>query len=91
MFAAEWPHWPSREPWHYHLIDVENLAVGYLFGRHPVTQALKVPDPVLALPWDSDRLSEQVGVTPPTDERHTAMGDVRWAMALYDACTGGAA
>lgn len=70
----------NRSPeWHYHLIDVENLAVGYLAG---VRRAL--PD----LPWSSDDLSRAVGVEPPTDGRHTAMGDAEWAMALYDAIAG---
>ena len=68
----------GRKPgWHYHLIDVENLAVGWLMGRYDSVG--------LTLPWNSDDLSRLCGVEPPTDERHTAMGDVRWAMALYDA------
>ena len=41
--------------WHYHLIDVENLAVGYLAGRG---------EPLPPLPWNSDDLSRAVGVTP---------------------------
>lgn len=64
--------------WHYHLIDVENLAVGYLHGRR------KARPP---LPWDSDALSRACGVEPPTTGRHTAMGDVRWALALYERIT----
>ncbi len=60
--------------WHYHLIDVENLAVGYLAA----TSARP------SLPWKSDELSRAVGVEPPTDERHTAMGDALWARAIYD-------
>lgn len=78
----------ERDPWHYHLIDVENLAVGYLYGQHfasITTEIFHVPHPTIALPWDSNRLSEQVGVDPEQFERHTAMGDVRWAMAIYDA------
>lgn len=72
----------NREPfWHYHLIDVESLAVGYLAAKgNPIE-----------LPWDSDVLSLACDVEPPTVERHTAMGDARWAMALYDAITGGSA
>jgi hypothetical protein len=66
--------------WHYHLIDVENLAVGYLHGRRG--------ERTIPLPWDSDALSRACGVEPPTDARHTAMGDADWAMALYDAITG---
>lgn len=65
--------------WHYHLIDVENLAVGYLAakGMHA------------SLPWDSDELSRLMGVVVPEAERHTAMGDARWAKALYDKVTAG--
>jgi Exonuclease len=69
--------------WHYHLIDVENLAVGYLYATYKGTS----PRPTLALPWDSDKLSRQIGVEPPTDARHTAMGDALWAMAIYDRVT----
>lgn len=67
--------------WHYHLIDVEALAVGYLHGvsAGPVD---------LALPWKSDDLSRAVGVEPPSgDDRHTALGDARWARDLYVAIT----
>lgn len=74
--------------WHYHLIDVENLAVGYLHGRaHRDDEIIGA----VALPWDSDELSRQCGVEPPSEgERHTAMGDAEWAMRLYDAIVGGA-
>lgn len=74
--------------WHYHLIDVENLAVGYVMGLREATGATGVRD--IPLPWDSDRLSHLVGVEPPGAARHTAMGDARWAMAIYDRVTGGA-
>jgi hypothetical protein len=78
--------------WHYHLVDVEALAVGYLHGRH---SDVILPDEGYARispPWKSDDLSRAVGVEPATDdERHTALGDARWAMRLYDAITGGAA
>lgn len=63
------------DPWHYHLIDVENLVVGFLAGRSMLMQP----------PWKSDDLSRAVGVDPEKFDRHTAMGDVRWAMAQYDA------
>jgi hypothetical protein len=60
---------------HYHLIDVENLAVGYLAGQgnpiHP--------------PWKSDDLSAALGLEPiAEDERHTALGDARFALRIYD-------
>jgi hypothetical protein len=62
--------------WHYHLICVENLAVGALAARGT---------PIVA-PWKSDELTEALGVEPGTpEEKHTAMGDVAWAMRMYDA------
>jgi hypothetical protein len=63
--------------WHYHLIDIEPLAIGYLCG-----QAKPVPD----LPWNSDYLSRLIGEEPPQDdERHTALGDARWVKRIWDA------
>lgn len=56
--------------WHYHLVDVEALAAGKM-GTAP--------------PWDSEELSRAVGVDPSRFERHTAMGDARWAKAIYEA------
>jgi hypothetical protein len=82
--------------WHYHLIDVEALAVGYLAGlvahtREEIGQPVSM-HPATALPWRSDDLSRACGVEPPgDDERHTALGDARWAMRWYDAITGTAA
>lgn len=74
--------------WHYHLIDVEALAVGWLTAAARFERGPRVE---LGLPWKSDDLSLAVGVEPtPDEERHTALGDARWAMRLYDAITGGA-
>lgn len=71
---------PHRLPWHYHLIDVENLAVGYLSALGQLI------DP----PYKSDTLSAALGVDPEQFDRHTAMGDVLWVRAQYDAIMGGA-
>ena len=66
--------------WHYHLIDVEALTVGYLHGKGWTE---------FALPWKSDDLTAALGLDPiPEGERHTALGDARWAMRIYDAVTG---
>jgi hypothetical protein len=74
--------------WHYHLIDVENLAVGYLHGKKRNGSWSGVA-PAQALPWNSDGLSRACGIEPPGDgQRHTAMGDAQWARALYDRITG---
>lgn len=75
--------------WHYHLIDVEALAVGWVHGSGPAAPDSPAGTGV-ALPWKSDDLSRLCGVEPASDEeRHTAMGDAEWAMRLYDAITGG--
>lgn len=81
MLWVQWSRKASAYPWHYHLIDVENLAVGYL-ARHG--DALDVITP----PWDSELLSKAVGVDPDNFERHTAMGDAKWARAIYDQVMG---
>jgi len=62
--------------WHYHLIDVGALALGALAAQglrfHP--------------PYKTDQLTSALGVELATDaERHTALGDTRWAMRVYDA------
>lgn len=77
--------------WHYHLIDVENLAFGFLAGEIHAEQiyGLNPRRALPGLPWDSDELSRRLGVEPPGDgERHTAMGDALWAMRVYDAVVG---
>jgi len=85
--AWQWSRTPS---WHYHLIDVEALAVGYLASLHrPPAHPLTDGGAVLGLPWRSDELTEALGVEPPSDEdRHTALGDARWAKSIYDRVMG---
>ena len=56
--------------WHYHLIDVENYAAG----------ALRIPPP-----WDFDALLAEFGLVFPEAERHTALGDARMNLRLFDA------
>lgn len=55
--------------WHYHLIDVENLAAGQL----------RMPPP-----WSFDTVLETFGLVYDETDRHTALGDARMAMRLYD-------
>ena len=84
--------------WHYHLIDVEALAVGYLAGRgwpldhwgDPGGETARMFDP-RNLPWKSDDLSAALGIRITDDDRHTALGDARWARAIYDAVMNGGA
>jgi hypothetical protein len=68
-----------RPSWHYHLIDVEALAAGYLaHGYDHDGDAPHKP------PWNSNELSQCIGVDPQLFERHTALGDCRWAKAIYE-------
>lgn len=77
-----WKHGYSPR-WHYHLIDVEALAAGYLAHgyKHPGDSPHRPP-------WNSDELSQCVGVEPDQFDRHTALGDARWAKAIYDRVMG---
>lgn len=89
---------PYRLPWHYHLNDVETMAIGWLHGvaARAVDEARmrgEEPHPKMANrkldpPWKSDELSVGLGVDPTQFERHTAMGDVKWVRAQYDVITG---
>ena len=82
---------PIDLPWHYHLIDVETLAVGFLCGLGALLTDYRRPSwwKLRELPWHSDELSRGVGVQPPApDERHTALADARWAKRLYEAVLG---
>lgn len=61
--------------WNYHLVDVETLAAG----------ALRMPPK-----WDFDKVLAAYGLTYDEADRHTAIGDARMAMWLFDAVmTGG--
>lgn len=77
--------------WHHHLIDVEAMAYGYIHAKYE-DERWPAPDDdksCLALPYKSDQLSRICGVEPPgEDERHTALGDARWAYRLYKTLVG---
>ncbi|OMB79236.1 3'-5' exonuclease family protein [Mycolicibacterium conceptionense] len=77
------------DPWHYHLKDVENVAEGYLQGRARMGD-VEAAAFLARGEWTSDELSAAVGVDPAGFNRHTAMGDVKWVRAQWDAVTGGA-
>lgn len=70
MLCVNWLGWPGYKEgyWSYHLVDVEVLAAGKLG---------------IAPPYSSEELCAALGVEVPMDRRHTAMGDVGWAMEIY--------
>lgn len=66
--------------WHYHLIDVETLAIGYLLGR---TGRLDAPNVARHLPWNSAELTDALGIDVEESSKHTALGDAEWALAIW--------
>jgi DNA polymerase III epsilon subunit-like protein len=73
--------------WHYHLIDVEALAAGWLAAGDDWNEGAAASDKCRP-PWNSNELSLAVGVDPEKFDRHTALGDARWAKAIYEAVMG---
>ncbi len=75
---------PRDQPWHYHLVDVENLAVGYLLGTGEWDFQLpwKSRELAAALGIDQDKLASEWG------EAHTALADAAWARAMFEAVVG---
>jgi hypothetical protein len=81
--------------WHYHLIDTEALLVGWLHRHAAVLENREATiDEATRLralaspPWKSDDLSAALGIKVSDEDRHTALGDAKWARAIYDAVTG---
>lgn len=90
-----------NEPWHYHVTCIENVALGYLQGRlrsdyRHMTSAerSRLTSVVNRLAIhgksiDSNELSLSLGVDPDLYDRHTALGDVKWCVAQWDAIFNG--
>lgn len=79
------------ETWmaHYHLIDVQVLALGWLYGIAAGSGLDERMAPT-GLPWRSTDLYRAVGINPDDYEAHTALGDARLVRDVFDAVTGGA-
>ena len=72
--------------WHYRAVDVATLTAGWIKGRDAAINAVS-SDALLTLPWKSDDLAASIGIEP-TKGRHTALGDARWALAVWDRVMG---
>ncbi|MCR8897267.1 hypothetical protein NWF34_09935 [Gordonia sp. GONU] len=83
-------NWHGLAPsWHYHLIDLEALTIGYLLARKQEAGSPGLP---VDVPWRSNDLAAQVMpmVDPdgePMYHRHTALGDAQWSRDWWDALT----
>lgn len=99
-FLDSWLRQKGQAPaWDYHLIDVEAIAVGYLMAelRDPDQtkekyRSLEKQDRHKALvslydKWSSKTISELLGVPLP-EQAHTALGDAKHALAMYEAVCG---
>ena len=73
--------------WHYHLVDIEVMIVGYLASKAKIDARPDLLD-LATPPYRSEDLSRAIGVDPDQFERHTALGDCRWNKAMYDAVLG---
>ena len=74
--------------WHYRTICVATLAAGWIAGRRSAERVVTGPhEGVLAPPWKSDDLAATIGVKA-GPHRHTALGDARWALAVWDSVMG---
>lgn len=75
-------HGRIEMPWHYHLVDVEALVAGWLASEETMLDIARPP-------WRSEDIARAASVQLPTaEDRHTALGDARWARHLYDAVLG---
>jgi len=78
-------YYDNPRPWLYRTVDIAILAAGYRFGQ-AVGGDFLFPADYPQPPYKSYELSRAVGVEPPAkDVAHTALGDARWAKAVYDA------
>lgn len=80
--------------WHYSVVDCKAMAAGWLHGRHggkPITDEDGNDAWVdMPMPWRSYDLARWCGVEPPSEqERHTAIGDARFAHRWFTAMTTG--
>lgn len=82
----------GKYPWHYHVLDVEALVIGFLAGREAQYTAYSGPpstSKMVTPPWKSDELTAALGLELiDDDQRHTALGDARWARDIYEAVMG---
>ena len=76
---------PRELPWHYHLVDVENLAMGFLMARGDFE---KMP-----FPWKSRELAAMLGVDQDAlraewGQEHSALADAEFARRMFEAVVG---
>lgn len=80
-----------EQPWHYALLDLKSASWGFLRGREMTIELSEAIRFAGGLPVRSEAIAQALCVDPPADdERHTALGDARWARRWFDVLAGGA-
>lgn len=80
--------------WHYRLIDVEALMVGYLRAKYqgyedsPNEEAKERALACSTIPWKHTDLVRALGINPDDFKRHDALGDARMVKACYEKVMG---
>ena len=68
--------------WHYHLLDIESVMLGYIMGK---AKEWLIPESALpGIPFKHELLLELLGVTFDEESKHTALGDARNVKACWD-------
>ena len=63
--------------WNYHLLEISSYAAGHLRGAG-------MPGYLTTPPWSLDEVARAVGVRSDADARHTAVGDAKLVMDVWD-------
>jgi len=69
-----------NHPWHYHLMDVECLSLGFLAGANDKNKGFHELD----LPIKSDSLFKAMDIASAGKDKHTAIGDARKAKEVFE-------
>jgi hypothetical protein len=75
--------------WDYHILDATTYAAGYLRALADVGEPGNLPIDYdnLEPPYKSTTIAAMLNVTIPPEDRHTALGDARLALRMFDAVT----
>jgi hypothetical protein len=88
FLRKQWGDSPTyRDPFHYQPHDVEDEVAGYLRALYVHAPQSATGPEVFAVPRPTELLAEAVGVVLKPEDKHTALGDARFARDLYDAVT----
>lgn len=73
--------------WEYKPVELESMMLGYLSNLrdHEGVPTVSMSE---LFPFRSSDLSRRIGIDPDIFDRHTAMGDAKWAYSVFRKITG---